>query len=74
VNVDAVIEATAPRAQLTDPGQSTTLSVSLVNRLPDSVTTTIAPQAPNGHVGVADVGDQGAALLRRAKSTQNRAG
>ena len=48
VKVDPVIEATAPPAQLIDPGQSTMLSVSLVNRLPDSVTATVAPQAPSG--------------------------
>jgi beta-glucosidase len=48
VSVEPVIEATAPPAPLIDPGQSTTLSVSLTNRLPDGVTVTLAPQPPTG--------------------------
>jgi beta-glucosidase len=48
VKVDPAIEATASPAQLIDPGQSTTLSVSLTNRLPDAVTVNLAPQPPTG--------------------------
>ena len=48
VKVDPAIEATASPAKLIDPGQSTTLSVSLTNRLPDAVTVTLAPQPPTG--------------------------
>jgi beta-glucosidase len=48
VNVDPIIEATAPTAPLINPGQSTTISVALTNRLPDPVTVTLTPQAPAG--------------------------
>src|SRR3984957_18597057 len=48
VKVDPAVEATASPAQLIDPGQSATLSVSLTNRLPDAVTVTLAPQPPPG--------------------------
>jgi beta-glucosidase len=48
VKVDPIIEATASPSQLINPGQSTNLSVSLVNRLSRSVTATITPQAPDG--------------------------
>ena len=48
VKVDPVLEVTAPPSQIIDPGQSATIPLKVVNRLPDSVTATIAPQAPDG--------------------------
>ena len=48
VKVDPAVEATASPSQLIDPGQSTTLSVALTNRLPDAVTATLTPQPPAG--------------------------
>ena len=48
VNVKPAVSVTAPPSQILDPGHSTTVSLSVTNNLPDTVTATIAPQAPAG--------------------------
>ena len=48
MNVKPVVSVTAPPSQMLDPGHSTTVSLSVTNKLPDTVTATIVPQAPAG--------------------------